>query len=299
MHRTVPGLTILALFLVGCSAASGSPTPTTHAATTMQPQVMQVDNVTAQVGAGMPAEVTLTVQGSFPDACTRIADVNQVRSGFSVQVMVTTTRPAGVACAQVVTPHIEIIRLGEFDTAGSYTVEVNGISTSFTVGEMPAPMAGSYDAQLVIPLQTMDGVVGLTAPLGWAVETGSGTIRIAVDEATLTPSEVATGASLTVIVATGPGRAQDFGLDGRTVNEVYAYFVATTGGRQGRPTELVGSPYPGLGGHGSDPRVGDSDLRILVLNEETMVAVFASSPAGEWAAFSPMVEAIVASLHVH
>ncbi|MEW6566737.1 MAG: hypothetical protein AB1449_00935 [Chloroflexota bacterium] len=187
----------------------------------------------------------MRVEGYFPDSCSTIAEVTRERSGSAVSVGITITRPAGLVCAPVLTPHTEVVRRGTFDQAGNFTLDVNGVILTFTVGEAAAAAVDGYQAQPVVPLETPDGAIGLTAPLGWAVEVKTGILRVAVDEASLTStSQLIQGASFTLIVATGPGRAQDFGFDGRMVNEAYAYFVSTTGARVGAPARSAIPPTP-------------------------------------------------------
>ncbi len=291
MRKTLVVLASSLLVLAACASREPSATPLTAAA-------FVVDEVEVQVEGEGPADVTLTVRGHFPDACTTLGEVTQTRSGNAVSVDLPAVRPSAAACAQAITPHTETVRLGTFDEPGDYLLRVNTFSTAFTIGSATAGAAG-YAAELVVPLQTPDGTIALLAPLGWAVEVNPGIIRIADDASTLSaPGPVIQGSSLTVIVATGPGRARDFGLDGRTLNEVYAYFVATSGVRTGPPRPLSDSPFAGLGGHQSDPDIGDAELRVLSLDDATSLVLIAASPPGEWNQFSPLFEAMAASLRL-
>ena len=72
-----------------------------------------------------------TKKGKTPSG-VRTTEVN----GNSVSVTTSATKPADAMCAQVLTPFEEVIPLDVGDLeAGEYTVEVNGVRTSFTVGE--------------------------------------------------------------------------------------------------------------------------------------------------------------------
>lgn len=291
MRITLVLMATLGLLAAACS--QDRPAAATDAA-----QPFSVNSVEVKVIGEGPAQVTIAVHGHFLAACLTVAEVRQNRADSSVSVDIGVARSSDAPCEEGVFPHTETIELGTFEEPGTYTLRVNDFSTSFTIGtagvdELP------YEAPLVVPLETPDGAINLMAPLGWAVEVNQGILRVADDANTLyASSPVISGPSLTLIVATGPSRARDFGLDGRTLNEVYAYFIATTGVRPGPPRPATALPFPGLQGQQRDPYVGDAELRVLSLNEATSVVIIASCPPGEWSKFSPLVEAMVASLRV-
>jgi inhibitor of cysteine peptidase len=79
-------------------------------------------------------QVHAAVKGDFPDACTSIGTVNQRREGNTIYVELMTTRPADMACAQVITPFEHNIPLDVVGLpAGTYTVDVNGVTETFTL----------------------------------------------------------------------------------------------------------------------------------------------------------------------
>ncbi len=157
---------LLALGLAACSGGAGSseptgpgdtaePKPTDTSVTTVPalrptpplPRVpasrlrgatagtLPVDSVDIMIARSKPVQVTVAVQGNLPDSCTKRQSVTQTRNGNAFVITITTTRPAGAMCTQVLTPFQESISLDTMGlNAGSYTVIVNGISTSF---EMP------------------------------------------------------------------------------------------------------------------------------------------------------------------
>ncbi len=138
------------------------------------------------------------------------------------------------------------------------------MARSVTVDIAAAP-PGSDDAPLVVPLETPDGSVGLCAPLGRAVEIKTGILPIADDLSTL--SACMPTSSPTPVSAPAPAAEKRL-------------------------------HFPGLEGHGSGPSAGDAELRVLRLDESTLVALTASRPPGEWSQFSPLFEAMLASVRV-
>ena len=100
--------------------------------------------------------VVLTVRGDLPDACTELGEVSQTvdTSGatITVTIMIETNRSADVVCAQVLTGFETTVVLDTSELApGTYTVNVNGVSTEVTVGTMECPQEAEgmslYDAQ--------------------------------------------------------------------------------------------------------------------------------------------------------
>jgi hypothetical protein len=301
MRQCLSLLTALALFMKACGS-SASPTPVPGA--TLDPAQYEfaefyVEDVQVDAGNTLPADVTLTVQGNLPDDCTEVYQVTQERSGLLITVQIVTVRPKEATCTQSLVPHVETVRLGVFETAGSYVAYVNGYGAAFTLGEPPTEAATDYRVPLTQTLQTPDGGLELLAPEGWATEVTQGSIKIAATQAALSATDVPPAARLVLTVATGPSRAQDFGLDGRTVAEVYSFFSLEPMARVGPPNPLADSRWPGLGGHDSDRTYGDRDLRVFVIDEQTTIVLISFAPYGEWASFQPVVEAIIASIQVH
>jgi inhibitor of cysteine peptidase len=76
------------------------------------------------------------VNGFYPDSCTQISDVQQEVNGEKFKILLSTSRPGDLMCAQMLT-EFEITLLLETGglLPGQYTVEVNGRSTIFTLGE--------------------------------------------------------------------------------------------------------------------------------------------------------------------
>jgi hypothetical protein len=140
--------------------------------------------------------------------------------------------------------------------------------------------------------------MSLLGPAGWAVGTAKGFIRVAPTEATLTALGVPEAPRVTFVIVTGPGRAQDFGLDGTSPAEVYATFAMYPDSHVGPSSEVDGLPWPGLEGHRSTPAGGQFRLNVLVIDEETFLVIQAYAPAGQWETLEPLLDAMIDSLEI-
>lgn len=80
-------------------------------------------------------EYWAVIQGFYPDACSTYGGSKQEVEGDTIHLTVTSTRPEGLACAQVLTEMTEEILLDTDDLdPGEYTVIVNeGANTTFRI----------------------------------------------------------------------------------------------------------------------------------------------------------------------
>ena len=195
--------------------------------------------------------------------------------------------------------HREVIRLGTFSEAGIYQVKVNGVAAQFTVGQAPTDEVGSDQATPDTLYRSPDGSLSMSAPSSWNVQASSGSITVAASDSALSPSETPSAARISVTVISGPDRASDFGIDGLTPREAFAMLILTRGLLIGPPQALDGVVWPTLWSHASSEATGDVDLRVLSINAETMVAVMAQSPPGEWDSLQPLFEAMIESIEIH
>ena len=73
---------------------------------------------------------------TYPDACSRISDINQSIAGDTFSISLATDNFPGVACAQMLSlADVDILLEVGGQEFGDYTVDVNGVTTSFTLGE--------------------------------------------------------------------------------------------------------------------------------------------------------------------
>ena len=81
-----------------------------------------------------PLQVNVIARGSLPDGCTTIYEVTQEREGDTFKVTITTIRPADLVCTQALVPFEEVVPLDVYGLeAGTYTVDVNGVTGTFTL----------------------------------------------------------------------------------------------------------------------------------------------------------------------
>ncbi len=100
-------------------------------ATDMISDLAMVDSVEVQVLGGEPTSLLVIARGYLPDGCTSIDDTSWVQEGNTFVVTITTVRPADMMCTQALVPFEETVII-EPESAldpGTYTVEVNGVST--------------------------------------------------------------------------------------------------------------------------------------------------------------------------
>jgi inhibitor of cysteine peptidase len=80
------------------------------------------------------------VDGYLPDGCTTIDQIAQQLDGDTIKVTITTTRPADKVCTQALVPYEEKISLDVLGlAAGTYIVDVNGVTAAFTLAVENSP----------------------------------------------------------------------------------------------------------------------------------------------------------------
>jgi len=116
---------IVTMILVGC-------TPTTEVGDEPSGSLAFVDVVTVETqGEHHYAKV----EGHYPDACSRVSDVQQSFDGSKFNIDLYVDRPEDMMCAQMLTPFTVLLLLEVGGVApGDYTVQVNERSVSFTLG---------------------------------------------------------------------------------------------------------------------------------------------------------------------
>lgn len=140
--------------------------------------------------------------------------------------------------------------------------------------------------------------MSVLGPEGWQSEAATGFIRLAPTEASLFAVGLPEEPRVSFVVVTGPGRAQDFGLEGRSPAEVYATFAMYPDSRVGPSSEVAGMRWPGLEGHRSTPAGGDFQMYVLTIDDRTVLVIQAYAPAGEWEAFGPTLAMMIDSLRI-
>ena len=129
--KILPTVILLLISSLVLAACGGSDSQETSSTTSGTPAM--VDSVSADVKNN---HYYATVNGNYPDSCTRISDVKQDIGGDTIRFILTTDKPADLMCAQMITPFSVdlLIETGGL-MPGEYTIDVNGVTTTFTLGE--------------------------------------------------------------------------------------------------------------------------------------------------------------------
>lgn len=148
-------LTLAAVLIAACSGQPGGlPDPTATVPPTEAPSATpapdqhgieptpgavitgtaQIETLELLILESFPVQIQAKVAGWVGDGCTTLDDITQVREGNTFKVTITTTRPAEAMCTQQLVGFEETIALDVAGLpAGTYTVDVNGVTDSFTL----------------------------------------------------------------------------------------------------------------------------------------------------------------------
>ena len=119
----------LSAMLSGCGDDAPSPTA---------PRVVggsaRVTALHLSILDSFPVQVHANVSLQLADACTRLGRVTQSRNGNRISVRISTERPANAQCALIIVEIDEVVPLEVVGLpAGEYTVDVNGVTETFTL----------------------------------------------------------------------------------------------------------------------------------------------------------------------
>ncbi|MDM8521449.1 hypothetical protein QUF64_15485 [Anaerolineales bacterium HSG6] len=91
-----------------------------------------IDTVEALILESFPVQINIVVQGAFPDGCTELGEVTQLRNGTEFVIQLKTLTAQNQACTEALVPfeHIESLEV-EGLPAGSYQVLVNDKTAEF------------------------------------------------------------------------------------------------------------------------------------------------------------------------
>ena len=128
----------LALVLVVLAVSCGS-TPEPKATPTPDGDVIRglapVETIDILILESFPVQVQVRAAGNLRDGCTTLAEITQELQGSTFAVTIGTTRPADALCTEALVPFETTIALDVLGLkAGAYTVTVNGVSGTFTLG---------------------------------------------------------------------------------------------------------------------------------------------------------------------
>jgi hypothetical protein len=125
-------LGLVAVALVGCQS-------TASADQDADLQPIEVLDVRVEVGVGSPIPVDILVSGGWPGLCSQLASIDQTMNEFAFDVSLMADPgdpdcpPDNVGLPFGMAIPINVVELPE----GTYTVTVNGVTTSFSVPVTP------------------------------------------------------------------------------------------------------------------------------------------------------------------
>lgn len=91
-----------------------------------------VESVDVLMLESFPVQVHVVARGQMPEGCNHIDQVKQERQGATFTITITTRRPMGMMCSQVLVPFEETLKLDvQGLEAGVYVVVVNGVRGQF------------------------------------------------------------------------------------------------------------------------------------------------------------------------
>lgn len=176
-------LFILVAALVACSPAGGEPAvsdePTIEATAVpietdepVQPEKVikaeaTVDSIGVMILESFPVQVHVNVSGYLGDGCTTLGDITTIQEGDTFLVTILSERPADALCTQQLVNFEENVALDVAGlAAGTYTVDVNGVSDTFTldvdnVPQLPGTEQGSL-SELGLPDEELAELLRLT-----------------------------------------------------------------------------------------------------------------------------------------
>jgi inhibitor of cysteine peptidase len=106
----------------------------------------RVNDIEIKLLESMPVQVLVTAYGDLPDGCTSIHETTSDQVDHTFNVTITTKRPADVMCTTALVPFEHNVSLDVVGLdAGTYMVNVNGITDTFTL-EVDNVLPGSGES---------------------------------------------------------------------------------------------------------------------------------------------------------
>lgn len=104
----------------------------------------KVESVQIVTLGSFPVQIQVIAKGYLPDGCTEIDEIKKESEGNVFNISISTKRPKDAFCTQAIKSFTETIPLEvQGLKAGSYTVNVNGVSGSFELPVDNIPEEGS------------------------------------------------------------------------------------------------------------------------------------------------------------
>lgn len=94
----------------------------------------QIETIELLMLESFPVQVQAHVTGYLGDGCTSLGEITQVREDDTFKITITTSRPADAICTMQLVGFEETIPLDVAGLpAGTYTVDINGVTETFTL----------------------------------------------------------------------------------------------------------------------------------------------------------------------
>ena len=183
-----------------------------------------VDSADVLIMESFPVQVAVVVEGNLPDGCTELTSPSVRRDGTRFVIELPTERPADAMCTEALVPFEVRVPLDVLGlSAGTYTVDVHGVTTTFELAMDNTPIDDPITSgEDVSPCEAAmgPGEVAFTDPVaGFCVRYPEG-FDVSVPE----PG---------VVVISGP----DYGSDVEPLNGFVN--IQTTGPAQGRTPQMI------------------------------------------------------------
>jgi len=134
----------LILMLAGCNLKAtldatpdGSASPDGYETAAWETFPAQVEEFSIQAQGPAPLSIVVLTSGSLPDSCSEIGDIHQVLDKDRFTIEMTARRPSGDTCGDLTpVPFEQSVALEGYSlSAGTYTVDVNGLNKTITLTE--------------------------------------------------------------------------------------------------------------------------------------------------------------------
>ena len=178
-------LLLLLIILAACSPAGGgnepaaSDEPTGEATPIVEVEVTRVapekiiegeataESVGIVILESFPVQVHVNVSGYLGDGCTTLGEITTTQEGSTFFLKIITHRPMGAICTQQLVGFEETVALDvEGLPAGTYTVDVNGVTNTFTLDIDNVPQLPGTDenpsSELGLPDEDVAELLRLT-----------------------------------------------------------------------------------------------------------------------------------------
>ncbi len=153
--------------------SSDDPTATPPAEEPVDLENVTIDDATVEsiqimILESFPVQVHVNVTGYLGDGCTTLGNIETTQESDTFLVNITTQRPTEALCTQQLVGFEENVALDvQGLPAGTYTVDVNGVTDTFTldVDNMAQPLPGTNDgpvSELDLPDEDVADLLRLT-----------------------------------------------------------------------------------------------------------------------------------------